>query len=70
MSDEPLQVTSGEEIGAEASRYLAVLATFEELRADPHAEVRMCAARARECEDEVRRGQAATKKRGICRWTS
>lgn len=70
MNEEPLHITSGEEIGAEASRYLDILATFQELHADPHAEARMRAASAREGEDEVRRRRPDTKRRRVARWTS
>ena len=42
-----LESTSGEQLAAEASRYLRVVAVFASLDCDPHARARTRAARAR-----------------------
>ena len=42
-----LRASSGDELAAEASRYLRVVAAFARLDADPHARARTRAARAR-----------------------
>ena len=42
-----LRASSGDELAAEASRYLRVVAAFASLDADPHARARSRAARAR-----------------------
>jgi hypothetical protein len=45
-----LEPTSGEQLAAEASRYLRVVAAFASLDCDPHARARTRAARARASE--------------------
>ena len=42
-----LRASSGEQLAAEASRYLRVVAAFASLDCDPHARARASAARAR-----------------------
>ena len=49
-----LESTSGEQLAAEASRYLRVVAAFANLDCDPHARARASAARARAREQAKR----------------
>ena len=68
-TDQPdqLEFVSGEEIAAEAARYLSTVEAFAAAGADPHAAARIRAARARAL-DRDRLAAATASAKGVLPW--